>query len=148
MIEAVLVVLTKARHGREAGFNDWYETHYLPAVMRRPGVKPGALLVFRAYGQMIPSIPVHRFVALYRRHSQSARHAETGRSAAAHVQDSYDAPETTLSPGGGKAKVCPLGGHSRLDSSKRRSVTNEKTVLVTGATRGMARGFASLGYRL
>jgi hypothetical protein len=52
--------------GQEQAFHQWYNNEYLPASVRRPGVHSGAFLMFRTYGQMLPTLPVHRYVAIYR----------------------------------------------------------------------------------
>lgn len=58
--------------GREAEFRAWYNDSYLPAVLARPGVQAGALLHFRRYGQMLPTLPVHNYVAFYRTNDAAA----------------------------------------------------------------------------
>lgn len=52
--------------GREAEFIDWYQGTYLPEAMKRSGVKSGALLMFRTFGQMVPTKPEHDYVGIYR----------------------------------------------------------------------------------
>src|SRR3546814_7713198 len=52
--------------GREDAFRKWYNDEYLPGAVARPGVKSGGLLVFRTYGQMIPTTPSHKYVGIYR----------------------------------------------------------------------------------
>ena len=47
--------------GQERAFHQWYNDEYLPTSVRRPGVHSGAFLMFRTYGQMLPTLPVHRY---------------------------------------------------------------------------------------
>jgi hypothetical protein len=61
----ILEQLTAAQ-GKEAAFRAWYEGEYMNAAMKRPGVQSGALLVYRTYGQIFPTVPEHHFVAIYR----------------------------------------------------------------------------------
>src|SRR5437870_5443127 len=68
----VILERIKPRPGSEAAFRDWYEADYLPQAARRAGVKSGALLVFREYGQMLPGAPEATFIAVYRLSDSSA----------------------------------------------------------------------------
>lgn len=52
--------------GKEAEFRRWYNDSYLPAAVARPDVKSAGFLMFRTYGQMIPTTPVHNYVGVYR----------------------------------------------------------------------------------
>lgn len=52
--------------GRDAAFRAWYDDVYLPAALQRPGVHSAAFLRFRTHGQMIPTLPAHSHVAIYR----------------------------------------------------------------------------------
>ena len=63
-----IVVLEQLRpaEGQERAFESWYNDTYLPQLMRRPGVATGSLLVFRSFGQMIPSRPDQSHVGIYR----------------------------------------------------------------------------------
>lgn len=79
--------------GREGAFRARYEDDYLPAALRRPGVKSGALLQFRTFGQMIPTRPAHEFVAIYRLNDEAAAAGwrdAPARLAASGVVDSAD----------------------------------------------------------
>jgi hypothetical protein len=58
--------------GREAEFDRWYNDSYLPETVRHPGVHSGSFLVFRAYGQMLPTTPTHHYVGIYRIDDQAA----------------------------------------------------------------------------
>lgn len=55
-----------AAPGADASLRAWYADHYLPQAVRRTGVHSAALLVFRSYGQMIPTSPAYRYVGIYR----------------------------------------------------------------------------------
>lgn len=70
--------------GREDAFRRWYDADYLPAAMARPGVKSGGFLVFRDYGQLMPTRPKHRYVAIYR--IDGAEAAMTWRDAGALLE--------------------------------------------------------------
>ncbi len=52
--------------GSEAEFRAWYGDHYLPAAVRRPGVHSAAFMLFRSYGQMLPTQPRHHYVGIYK----------------------------------------------------------------------------------
>ncbi len=71
----VIVEQIQPLAGRETAFRDWYEANYLPAMTKRAGVKSGALLTYRSFGQMIPSRPDHDFVAVYRINQAAAAEA-------------------------------------------------------------------------
>ena len=47
-------------------FREWYADTYLPSAARRPGVKSAGFAMFRKYGQMIPTIPSHTYVGIYK----------------------------------------------------------------------------------
>lgn len=61
--------------GREDDFRRWYESEYLPAAMQVPGVKSGAFLMYRSFGQMIPMTPDYSYVAIYRINDAAAAQA-------------------------------------------------------------------------
>src|SRR3546814_14346446 len=63
--------------GREDAFRKWYNDEYLPGAVARPGVKSGGLLVFRTYGQMIPTTPSHKYVGIYRINDAAAAGARS-----------------------------------------------------------------------
>jgi hypothetical protein len=52
--------------GRESDFEAWYNDDYLPNAVKRPGVRSGGFLVFRASGQLLPMSPSHSYVGIYR----------------------------------------------------------------------------------
>lgn len=52
--------------GREADFRAWYDDDYLPAAVRRPGVRSGAFLAYRPHGQLVEFAPQHSHVGIYR----------------------------------------------------------------------------------
>jgi hypothetical protein len=58
--------------GREAEFREWYNDDYLPRAVRRQGVHSAAFLVFRRYGQMLPTMPAQNYVGIYRVEGPSA----------------------------------------------------------------------------
>lgn len=62
----VIVEQMSAAVGREADFVHWYNNDVLPRAVARPGIKSGAFLMFREHGQMLPTRPRHRYVAIYR----------------------------------------------------------------------------------
>lgn len=65
------VVLEQMRPaaGREAEFARWCGDVHFPAAAARPDVHAAMLLVFREHGQMLPTTPSHRTVALYWTHA-------------------------------------------------------------------------------
>ena len=82
----VIVEQFNAADGKDAQLREWYADHYLPAAARRAGVHSAALLVFRTFGQMIPTLPQYNYVAIYRVNSPDAWNRW------------QDAPEMTSSP--------------------------------------------------
>lgn len=68
----VILEQLQPKPGSEAAFRDWYEAKYLPAAAKRPGVKSAALLMYRTFGQMIPTRPEHNYVAIYRLNGDGA----------------------------------------------------------------------------
>lgn len=73
--------------GREQAFRDWYNDDYLPAAVRRPGVQSAGFLMFRQYGQMIPTTPAQHYVGIYQ---------VNGPQAVAAWRESADLRESTL----------------------------------------------------
>ena len=61
-----------AAPGRDAKLRDWYADSYLPAAARRAGVHSAAFLVFRTYGQMLPTKPQYRYVGIFKLNSPQA----------------------------------------------------------------------------
>ncbi len=62
----VVLEQLNAAQGQEQAFQSWYVDTYLPAAARRPGVKSAGFLMFRTYGQMIPTQPTHNYVGIYK----------------------------------------------------------------------------------
>lgn len=62
----VILEQINARAGQEAAFERWYNDDYLPAAVRRPGVKSGGFYVYRPQVQMLPFPARHRYVGVYR----------------------------------------------------------------------------------
>lgn len=62
----VIVEQMAARPGCEAEFERWYGDTYFPGAVARAGIQSGAFLVFRSVGQMLPTTPRHRHIAIYR----------------------------------------------------------------------------------
>jgi hypothetical protein len=52
--------------GQDAAFRAWYRDEYFPEAMARAGVKSGAFLMFRTYGQMLPTTPTYSYVGIYK----------------------------------------------------------------------------------
>lgn len=55
-----------AAPGQDAAFRDWYVETYLPQAAKRPGVQSAGFLMFRTYGQMIPTTPSYSYVGIYK----------------------------------------------------------------------------------
>lgn len=52
--------------GSDGSFRRFYAESYFREAAARPGVKSAAFLTFRTFGQMIPTTPDFRYVAIYR----------------------------------------------------------------------------------
>lgn len=68
----VVLEQLNAAPGKEAEFRDWYNAEYLPQAVKRPGVHSAGFLMFREYGQMVPGLPPHRYVGIYRTQEANA----------------------------------------------------------------------------
>ena len=75
-----------AAAGKDADLRRWYANEYLPAAAARAGVLSAGFLVFRTFGQMIPTVPQYNYVGIYKVNSADAWEAWK------------DAPELTTSP--------------------------------------------------
>ncbi len=62
----VILEQLNAAPGSDAAFREWYAAEYLPHALRRPGVISGAFAMFRTHGQMIPTMPGHGYVGIYK----------------------------------------------------------------------------------
>ena len=56
----------------DAEYERWYNDYYLPAAVRRPGVRSGGLYKYRPGNQMLSSKPKHIYVGIYRTADASA----------------------------------------------------------------------------
>ena len=74
----VVLEQSNAAPGQEDAFRAWYIDSYLPQAVRRPGVKSAGFAMFRAYGQMIPTTPGHRYVGIYNVNDAAAWQAWQG----------------------------------------------------------------------
>lgn len=63
-----------AVHGKDADLRAWYADSYLPSALRRPGVHSAALLAFRNFGQMLPTMPRYNYVGIYKVNSADSWH--------------------------------------------------------------------------
>lgn len=52
--------------GQDGALRDWYVDEYLPQAVQRPGVQSASFLMFRTYGQMIPTTPSYSHVGIYK----------------------------------------------------------------------------------
>ena len=68
----VILEQLNAAPGQDAAFRDWYADHYLPQAARRPGVKSAGFAMFRIFGQMIPTMPSHQYVGIYKLNDAAA----------------------------------------------------------------------------
>ena len=68
----VILEQLNAADGQDQKFREWYADQYLPAAARRPGVKSAGFAMFRKYGQMIPTIPFHAYVGIYKVNDSAA----------------------------------------------------------------------------
>ncbi len=75
-----------AADGKDTDLRAWYGDEYLPAAARRPGVQTAGFLMFRTFGQMIPTQPQYRYVGIYKVNSADA------------WKGWKDAPELSASP--------------------------------------------------
>jgi hypothetical protein len=71
-------VIVEFVNGDDAALRDFYES-YFPRASRRAGVHSAALLAYRPHGQLLPTPPGHRYVAIYWTHD-AARSAEAWRA--------------------------------------------------------------------
>lgn len=62
----VILEQLNAAAGQDRAFRDWYVDEYMPQTARRPGVKSASFAMFRSYGQMIPTMPDHNYVGIYK----------------------------------------------------------------------------------
>ncbi|MDE2569565.1 MAG: hypothetical protein KGM93_11675 [Sphingomonadales bacterium] len=68
----VVLEQVNAAPGQDAAFREWYVDDYLPQAVRRPGVKSGALAMFRTHGQMIPTTPGNQYIGIYKLNDDGA----------------------------------------------------------------------------
>lgn len=68
----VIMEQLNAAPGQEEAFRSWYNEEYFPKAVKRAGVHSGGYLMFREHGQMIPTMPPHRYVALYKTNGPEA----------------------------------------------------------------------------
>lgn len=64
--EAVILEQLNPAGADQAAFESWYSGQYFAEAMQRPGVRSGALLVFRDQGQLMPTRPNHHHVGIFR----------------------------------------------------------------------------------
>lgn len=62
----VVLEQLNAAQGQDQAFRDWYVDTYLPQAAKRPGVQSAGFLMFRTYGQMIPTTPSYSYVGIYK----------------------------------------------------------------------------------
>ena len=62
----VVLEQLNAAPGQDQAFRDWYGDTYLPQAAKRPGVQSAGFLMFRIYGQMIPTTPSYSYVGIYK----------------------------------------------------------------------------------
>lgn len=62
----VIIEQMNAVDGNDDAFRNWYRDVHFPVAAGRPDVHSAAFLVYRAFGQMLPTTPVHNYVAIYR----------------------------------------------------------------------------------
>jgi hypothetical protein len=60
---------------QEEIFRCWYRDEYFPQITARPGVRSGSFLMFRPHGQLLPTTPPHKYIAIYRIAEPSAAFA-------------------------------------------------------------------------
>jgi hypothetical protein len=57
-----LFVFSTAKEGRDAEYNEWYDTVHLPDVLGLPGVRSGTRYRVQARPD---EVPAHRYLAVY-----------------------------------------------------------------------------------
>lgn len=62
----IILEQINAAPGQDRAFRDWYIDEYMPEAARRQGVKSAGFAMFRTYGQMIPTMPGHNYVGIYK----------------------------------------------------------------------------------
>ncbi len=62
----VVLEQVNAAPGQDQAFRDWYVDTYLPQAAKRPGVQSAGFLMYRTYGQMIPTTPAYGYVGIYK----------------------------------------------------------------------------------
>lgn len=62
----VILEQLNAAAGQDQQFREWYADSYMPKAARRTGVQSAGFAMFRTYGQMIPTIPSHTYVGVYK----------------------------------------------------------------------------------
>jgi len=68
----IILEQLNAASGQDQAFRDWYVDTYLPQAVKRPGVQSAGFLMFRTYGQMIPTTPSYSYVGIYKVNDASA----------------------------------------------------------------------------
>lgn len=68
----VILEQFNAAPGMETQLRDWYAGSYLPSAASRPDVHSAGFLMFRTFGQMLPSVPQYGFVGIYKLNSAQA----------------------------------------------------------------------------
>ncbi|MBK7283778.1 MAG: hypothetical protein IPI83_04720 [Sphingomonadales bacterium] len=67
-----------AAPGQDQALRDWYVDQYLPQAVKRPGVQSAGFLMFRTFGQMIPTTPSYHYVGIYKVNDAKAWQAWQG----------------------------------------------------------------------
>lgn len=62
----VILEQLNAAPGQDQALRDWYIDQYLPQAVKRLGVQSAGVLMFRTYGQMIPTTPSYHYVGIYK----------------------------------------------------------------------------------
>lgn len=62
----VVLEQLNATPGQDQDLRDWYVEQYMPQAAKRPGVQSAGFLMFRSYGQMIPTTPSYNYVGIYK----------------------------------------------------------------------------------